>query len=123
MPGAEIRIFLAHSIQTSDEDIDAMVQQVAEIFRVKAPNVTPNVVAGRDDYNKRFRSAGGWGGWGRSITGNLLDGQPRYHAIVVPAACGNPGRATQQIIKRALEAGRDVLELRLDGTLGRLQVR
>lgn len=117
-----LRIFVAHKISDSDADIDAWCQAVSDRFRAVHPGPV-QVTSGRDDFRFRSRPAGGWAGWANSVsTGTNLDGTPRYHVIVVPAASGTPGRATQYIIREAALAHKDVLELALDGTFHRLVV-
>jgi hypothetical protein len=68
----------------------------------------PIVVSGRDEHRRRGRTAGSWDRWIAQVcTGTDLYGAPYYDALVVcdPTA----GRATAQLIRGFLQAGKPVL--------------
>ena len=111
----EIRLFLAHDINTPDTLInewrDQLTDQLTDEY---GDDATITVVAGRDGYNARFKVAGGWKGWPRSVfEGTTWDGAPLFNGIVRPVTGMSDqdlvcGRATFDMIKGFLGLNKTV---------------
>jgi hypothetical protein len=103
----EIRYFYAHAKGDPDEEINGTLQLLTEMLTVAVAPNTPRVIAGRDDFNDRAKSVGGWAGWARSVgAGTFADGTPVFHAYIVPYR--KVGKATAGIITDALGANKPV---------------
>jgi len=82
----DIRVFLAHDKSTDDETINKWREQLEDLLRGHFDDEAEvTVVAGRDDFKRRFSDAGGWKGWPKSVVeGKTWDGQALFHLIVRP---------------------------------------
>jgi hypothetical protein len=77
------------------------------------------VVDGFSDWKENFHRCGGWNGWAEDVaTGRTLTGQHRFEAIVCPYL--TVGKATAQIVERALHLGKPVVHLARDGTIAKV---
>jgi hypothetical protein len=116
------RVFLANPIHYTEEQLQAFKAAVA----LAAPDAFDHpveLVLGRDDFQQNFAAVGGWRGWPVDVAEGKrmgFDGlQPRFHAYVVPGAM--VGKATAQILTRALAVGKLVASLDLEtGKLARV---
>lgn len=115
------RIFLAHPISLSDTALTELKAEVQKLVARYAmdPNAVPEVVLGRDDYNERFAACGSWDNWIKEAAEGVITSfagqEPRYLAYIVgPDA--TVGKATAQILIRAIAQGKQVALLR-DGDL------
>lgn len=97
-----MRVFLAHPKSFSDEQIEHWKQAVGTQMRSQLELEHVEVIPGRDDYQKYAPAAGGFPGWVRDVPTrkNAMTAKPYYDAIVVPG--GAVGRATADIVMRAL---------------------
>ena len=103
-----MRVFLA----TAKGDDALRVEELRQAVQAKAPNAT--VVDGVSDWNENFHRCGGWNGWIEDVAaGRELSGRPRFDAYIAPYA--TVGRATAQIIERALQLGKPVLHVPRNG--------
>lgn len=101
-----MRVFVAHKRQLSSVAVDALQEAIEGAICSKGVETT--VVTGRDHFADNAQALGGWQAWQQEVAaGSALDGEPLFHAIVVPDAA--VGRATAGIVRAALEAGRPVL--------------
>ena len=119
----KIRVFYAHSAGASDS---AIAQGVADVRAYiigqwktagNEAEIKCSVVPGRDDFHRYFN--GDWDEWtaGVSKRGNATTGEKLYHIVVVPEV--DVGRATAQIIQRAMSVGMPVF-LFAEGSLVRI---
>ena len=102
----EARWFLAHKRLDDDTDINHWCKDLAT--KLSQPNWPAKVTAGRDDYNDRSKSLGGWKAWGRNVPrAKTFDGDMMFHGIAVPASalndCPTVGKATAQLIEGFLD--------------------
>lgn len=103
------RVFFGHSINVDFDDVEPLRARCEALMRAAWPERHVVLTAGRDDWNDRMMVLGDWDAWVREVSqGKMADGTPRYHAIVVPVAQFDMGRATLRIVQTALAAGRDV---------------
>lgn len=108
--------FLAHPKALDDETIDALCERTRALLSAALPDRAVRVVPGRDDYNATFRRAGTWNAWARDVACGIEygTGAPRYSVLVV-APDASVGKATETILRLALQAGKPVLLLTPDG--------
>lgn len=108
------QVFLATAKGDDPLRIEEMRQQILD--RIPS-GVT--VVDGLADWQEHFHRCGGWNGWAEDVaTGRTLSGQHRFNAIVCPYL--SVGRATAQIVERALHIGKPVLHLSRDGKVAKV---
>ena len=110
-----LRVFLAHPKHWSDEDVDQAVRDLTKLYetglrrtaeRAGEPARAVQVIAGRDDFKKAKQVGKGWRDWATSVSGNLMDGRPRFHRVLIPNR--EIGRATADILKACIDRNRDV---------------
>jgi hypothetical protein len=103
-----MNVFLA----TAKGDDPARVEGLKAELATQLPDAT--IVDGATDWRENFSRCGGWPGWVQDVAqGRTLGGRPRFDAIVCPQTA--VGRATYQIVQRALETRKPVIYLRRDG--------
>ena len=107
----ESRWFLAHKRLDDDADINHWCSQLEQ--GLSQPGWRARVTAGRDDYNDRAKSLGGWKAWGRNVPrAKTFDGDIMFHGIVVPASaeddCPTVGKATAQLVEGFLDQEKHV---------------
>jgi hypothetical protein len=100
------RWFLAHKRLDEDADINHWCGLLSD--KLSRPDWPAEVVAGRDDYNDRAKSLGGWKAWGRNVSrAKTFDGSIMFHGIVVPASemdgCPTVGKSTAQLVQGFLD--------------------
>ena len=97
-----MRVFLATQ---KDTDPDRVAELQVEL-QARLPGAV--IVDGFSDWKENFHRCGGWTGWAEDVaTGRDLNGRHRFDVVVSPHRI--VGRATAQIIERALLAGKPVL--------------
>ncbi len=112
MTNPDLRFFLAHDKDTPDSTINEWVETLTTALDDAYPNTEVTVVSGRDDFASRFKAAGGWKGWPRSVVdGTLWDGAPRFNGIIRPARLvegtrPSCGRATFDMLTGFLVGGK-----------------
>lgn len=108
-----LRIFYAHP---SGEDAKTIANQsirIRELVHAKGERVGKDlkvsIISGRDDF--RINCRGDWNVWAKSIVSreHAITRKPYYDFIVVPGT--TVGRATAQIVDKAVRAGRPVFLL------------
>ena len=109
MSDTDLRFFLAHDKDTPDDLIDTWVKTLTTALEEAYEGQEVTVVAGRDDYNRRAKAAGGWKGCSRSIVnGTLWDKSPLFHGIIRPCffltGPALVGRATSDMITGFLDS-------------------
>ena len=102
----EARWFLAHKRLDEDTDINHWCDLLVK--KLNQPNWKAEVVAGRDDYNDRAKSLGGWKAWGRNVSrAKTFDGSILFHGIIVPASAldysPTVGKSTAQLVQGFLD--------------------
>lgn len=103
-----MRVFLATQKDTDPE----RVAEIAADLAMRLPGAT--IVDGFTDWKENFHRCGGWGGWAEDVaTGRDLYGRHRFDVVVSPHRI--VGKATAQIIERALFAGKPVFYIGSDG--------
>jgi hypothetical protein len=108
-----MRLFLA----TAKGDDDLRIEEAKHAVAALLPNAT--VTDGMTDWQQNFHRCGGWNGWIEDVAaGRELGGRPRYDGIIAPYT--TVGRATAQIVQRALSIGKPVVHMRRDGTAARV---
>lgn len=111
-----LRAFLAHPKDVEDDDVLRRLVQRAETSMKSAITkmggaAEPVIITGREDFQNHVMNAGGWEGWTYSVAEGTerRDGliQPRYDLIILTPG---PlfGKATADIIERALKVGKPV---------------
>lgn len=109
------RVFIAHPAGLGDAAIESLKVEIEQA--AQRENITAEFVLGRDDHKTSFALYGGWDGWGASVAegmeyrGNTR--APRFDVIVVAPSVA-VGKATAQIVQRALQMRKPVL-VYLDG--------
>lgn len=119
------RIFLAHPISVQEERLNELKVEVAKA--IVAANLTGgeefDLVLGRDDHAARFALEGGWQGWIHSVAEgvytSLAGVEPRFHGYVV-APSQAVGKATAEILQKAMRRGKLVVYLSEQGELKRV---
>ena len=112
-PRSELRFFYAHAkVAEADEAVEVLeaeVERLLQLCRTKLAAHRVVITTGLDDYNRSFRYCRGFPGWTARVATGLrqADRQPHYHAIVVPDEV--VGRATFDILQKALAGGKPVL--------------
>lgn len=109
-----MRLFLAHSISHSDNEIEQFKSDIRAIFAfADMPDV--EIVEGREDFKANFATAGGWRGWPHDVVTrrDYLTQDYVYTAFVVPGLW--MGKATGQMLEYAAERGRPIFSLGDDG--------
>ena len=108
-----IRVFYGHASGVSDESITEGCRKIQELVRAKGERageeLKVSVVPGRDDF--RIHNRGDWDVWAKSVTKreHAMTRKPYYDFIVIPTQY--VGRATAQIVDKAVKAGRPVFLL------------
>lgn len=99
-----MRVFFAHPKAWDDELIDVAVQEVGASIAADTGKI-PEVIAGRDDFQKNIAVEGHFNGWCRSISRRTDSlGKRWYDLVVVPKADGI-GKATAAIVSDCLRSG------------------
>lgn len=108
-----MRVFFAHPKSMQNEQIDAEVAVVRDLF-TKEMGEAVEVVAGRDDYLMHAMSAGGWKNWAKDVATRIdtMSRKPYYDVIVVPGP--TIGGATQVIVSHAMHLQKPVFVARMD---------
>jgi len=108
------RYFFAHPYAMEDGEIDDHVQFYQAWLDKKLPGGGTQVIAGRDDFNANARALGGFRGWPSAVaTGTIMGGDARFHCFIVPGR--HVGKATAEIVQKALAAGKSVALWQKDG--------
>lgn len=103
-----MRVFLATAKDTDPGKIEEWCAFLAE----RLPDAV--IVDGYSDWKENFHRCGGWNGWAEDVAvGRTMEGRHRFDVIVCPHLY--VGKATAQIIERALQANKAVLYLSKDG--------
>ena len=108
-----MRVFFAHPKSMQNEQIDAEVAAIRDLF-TKDLGEPVEVIAGRDDYMMHAMAAGGWKNWAKDVATRIDTGtrKPWYDVVVVPGA--TIGGATQVIVAHALHLKKQVLVAEID---------
>lgn len=109
------RFFFAHSANDSDETIEARRSRIAGIL--EAEGIVGDLVNGRDDFREHAPGAGGWRGWPADVVyrQDWTTGGPYFSGFI--AGSMDVGKATAEILFRALQEGRPVYALTDDDGL------
>lgn len=108
------QVFLATAKGDDPARVDEMRQQLRALL---PPGV--DVVDGFSDWKENFPRCGGWNGWAEDVaTGRTLAGRHRFDAIVCPYLA--VGRATAQIVERALRIDKPVIHLNRAGEVSKV---
>jgi hypothetical protein len=103
-----MRVFLA----TQKDTDPARIEEIAADLAVRLPGAT--IVDGYTDWKENFHRCGGWNGWAEDVaTGRDLNGRHRFDVVISPHR--TVGKATAQIIERALEISKPVLYVGREG--------
>lgn len=108
-----VRVFVAHSKQDSDEFIERVREKIALTLQnaavAQGKIVKIDCVLGRDDHAEHFKRAGSWDAWAVDVVDrvNYITREPEYRAIIVTNRF--VGKATSQIVQRALAMRRPIL--------------
>ena len=106
----EMRIFYGARKGAPPHEVDVIIASMRDaIQRTTNYLVDPVITPAEDDFNANYARLGGWEGWQREVaTGvRFSDRTPLYHTYVVSEL--DFGRATSEILRQALEAGKLVL--------------
>lgn len=118
---SDIRVFYAHSSSESEEETKSQCQKIKELIvkrgESKGRELSVSIVPGRADFRANCR--GDWDAWAKGIISrdHAITREPFYDLIIVPSKY--VGRATAQIVDRAVRVGRPVFLLD-DGPLQRI---
>ena len=98
--------FLAHKRMDDDADINHWCDKLTKAL--SQDGWSAKVTAGRDDYDSRAKSLGGWKAWGRDVPrARTFDGEMLFHGIIVPAPCTDftpfVGKSTAQLVQGFLD--------------------
>ena len=109
---SKARWFLAHTRMDDDADINHWCSELPGLLA--QPGWSAEVTAGRDDYNDRAKSLGGWKAWGRNVPrAKTFDGDILFHGVIVPASAldNHPtvGKATAQLVQGFLDQQKHAL--------------
>jgi hypothetical protein len=101
-----MRFFYAHPSSDPPSIILEDRERLRTLLTERGAGSSIRITLGRKDFESNFR--GDWAAWTQSIVSRThsVTRKPRYEAIVVPGK--RCGRATAQVVKAALEAGRPV---------------
>jgi len=105
------KVFLAHPKDCDGELPGITVQVQAAIEKLPRPaGVRVILYSGRDDYDACFKALGSWDAWTTNVATGVhpTTRRPNYDVIVV-APQAVIGRATKDIVEKALKAGKPVL--------------
>lgn len=97
----ELRVFFGHSIAHTDTEVDAMASTLLAQMQRAWPDQRVSVTTGKTDWLNRIAVAGTWEDWAREVCVNRADGEPRYHAVVVPVGQYGVGRAIESVVRTA----------------------
>ena len=106
----EMRIFYGARKGAPPHEVEAIVSALRNVVRRTTNElVDPVITTAEDEFNANYARLGGWEGWQREVaTGvRFSDRSPLYHTYVVTEL--DFGRATAEILRQALEAGKLVL--------------
>lgn len=105
-------VFLAHPSGMDDAVLAALRDEVkAAMEPLLEPGMTITVTTGKEDHTSRFGMCGGWPGWIQSVaegTVTGLEGVRHLFDAYVVAPSETMGKATAEIIDRALTRGKAV---------------
>ena len=107
------RVFVA----TAKGEDPLRVEEIRQQVVTRMPEAT--VIDGLADWQENFHRCGGWNGWIEDVAiGRELGGRYRYDAFVAPYT--SVGRATAQILQRAIECGKPVVHIARNGDVSRV---
>ena len=109
------RFFFAHSANDSDETIDSRRGKILALL--EAEGIEGDLVNGRDDFRENAPSNGGWRGWPADVVyrQDWTTGGPYFQGFI--AGSREIGKATAEILFRAMQEGRPVYVLTDDDAL------
>jgi len=108
------QVFLA----TSKGDDPLRIEEMRQQLRERIPTDV-EVIDGLADWQEHFHRCGGWNGWVDDVAcGRTLGGRARFDAVVCPYSV--VGRATAQIVERALGIGKPVVHYARNGSVSRV---
>ena len=100
-----MRFFYAHPASDPPDILHSDRERLSELLTKRGAE-SVRITLGRKDFETNFK--GDWGAWAQSIVSRVhsVTRKPRYGAIIIPGE--RCGRATAQVVRAALEAGRPV---------------
>ena len=106
----KINVFFAHPSGMSTQAIDKSSQELRALLKERSAkagrNLRISVIPGRDDFKLHFK--GDWSAWAQSVLTrkDSITLKRHYSMIITPEE--QIGKATGEIIEKALELGRPV---------------
>ena len=108
-----MKVFLA----TAKGDDPLRIEELRRAVQERIP--AADVIDGMADWQENFHRCGGWNGWVDDVAcGRTLSGQARFDAVVCPYT--GVGRATAQIVERAIGIGKPVVHYARNGSVSRV---
>ena len=117
---SEYNILLASPKGSSGTALDELHQTVYVKFCKAIPHAKITVVRSKEEFEKSFKQCGGWDEWTTHVsTGVDYEFRtPLYNAIVCTTEV--VGKATAQMVEKAVEARRMVAVVHSDGQISRV---
>jgi len=105
-----MRVFYAARKGAPAHEVEAITASVRELIR-RTTNymVDPVITSAQTDFDANYARLGGWEPWQREVATGIrfADREPNYHTYFISEY--DFGRATAEILRLALEAGKLVL--------------
>ena len=107
----EFRVFHALRKGASQQESQTLSTEIREAMRRIVPDLNVVVTSAEADFNDNMARLGGWDAWEHDVATGVRysDRQPRFHAVALTEL--EFGKATANIVRQALTAGKLVLHL------------
>jgi hypothetical protein len=107
----EFRVFHALRKGAPPQEASQLKIELREALRRIVPQLSVAVTSAEEDFNTNMARLGGWDAWEHDVATGVRysDRQPRFHAVALTEL--EFGKATANIVRQALTAGKLVLHL------------